>query len=240
MAKAGPARVSPLWIVSSFLCLTEVVAALAVTMTDGWVQGLLASFVVVFGSGVAAAYFYILWQRPDHLQLPADNGPKELVAAIEGGPRETLAAIEAAANDPANQGARYQLLDRTLDQTIKQLLILLDKGAQLPYMTPGRRRYEFGSRQKDWQSGIFDGRQFLKDLDGTGLVELVTTGSPSPTIQITKAGHAFAEWLVHEGRKADYFDCDLGGWGTPFDPFEALERNAPLDMPAATTVKTLA
>lgn len=232
MGKASPLqRLSPVWIVSLFLSVTEVVLGFAVINTAGWVQGLLAGFMVVFGLGVAAAFFYVLWHRPSHFNYAEDNGANEFIAAVKGGPKDTLDAIATIARDPTNHLALYQLLDSILDATIKQQLILLDKGAQLPFVTPCSFRYEFGTRQRDWKSGMFDGRQFLKELNGTGLIELATTGASPSRIQITKAGRAFAEWLVQEGKMAEYFDCDLGGWGTPFDPFETLNRRAAMEIP---------
>jgi hypothetical protein len=231
MVKASPTqRLSPLWIVSLFLSLTEVVLGFAVTRTDGWVQGLLAIFVVAFGLGVAAAFFYVLWHKPRHFYYAGDCGRKEFISAIRGGPREILTAIESVGNDPTDHTALYRFLDCVLDASIKQHLILLEKGAQLPYLTSCSFRYEFGTQQQDWKSGMLDGRRFQKGLDGTGLIEVVTAGGAPSKIQITKAGRKFVEWLVQEGRKAEYFDCDLGGWGTPFDPFEALNRTVAMDI----------
>src|SRR5687768_7294271 len=211
LGKASPLqRLSPIWIESLFLSVTVVVLGFAVINTAGWVQGLLASFMVVFGLGVAAAFLYVLWHRPNHFDYAADNGANEFIATVKGGPKDTLDAIATIARDPTNHPALYQLLDNTLDATTKQQLILLDKGAQLPFVMPSNLRYEFGTRQQDWTSGMFDGRKFLKGLNGTGLIELATTGAAPSRIQITEAGRAFADWLVQEGKMAEYFDCDLG------------------------------
>src|SRR5688500_3008350 len=101
LGKASPLqRLSPIWIVSLFLSVTEVVLGFAVINTAGWVQGLLASFMVVFGLGVAAAFLYVLWHRPKHFDYAADNGANEISGTVTGGPTDTLAEIASITEDP--------------------------------------------------------------------------------------------------------------------------------------------
>lgn len=63
---------NPLWIISLFLGLTEVVIGLSLTQADGWVQGMLATFCVALPVAVGACFVTILWRRPWLLYAPRD------------------------------------------------------------------------------------------------------------------------------------------------------------------------
>lgn len=86
---------TPLWVISIFVSLCEVVAGLAVTQAQGGVQVTLTVFVVVFPVLVAAAFFVILWKKPYVFYPPTEFGAganvSEYVQAI-GGPSPTQAA----------------------------------------------------------------------------------------------------------------------------------------------------
>lgn len=55
---------TPLWVISLFVSLTEVVTGLALTRASGPVQVALTTFVIGFPLLVASAFFLILWFRP--------------------------------------------------------------------------------------------------------------------------------------------------------------------------------
>jgi hypothetical protein len=65
-------RLTPLWIISLFVGLTEAVLAAAVTRTTGGVQVALTVFVIAFPLIIAGAFFAILWNRPLVLYAPTD------------------------------------------------------------------------------------------------------------------------------------------------------------------------
>ncbi len=77
---------TPLWVISLFISLTETVLGLAVTKTTGTVQVMLTVFVIVFPVMIAAAFFVLLWFRPHHLYAPSDysnvTGVREYVEAV--------------------------------------------------------------------------------------------------------------------------------------------------------------
>jgi hypothetical protein len=95
---------TPLWVISLFLSLTEVVLGVAATRTSGGVQVALVAFVIAFPTAVATAFFATLWSRPQVLYAPGDYGevrPSEFVTALRSTPpadtlfdsiRETLQA----------------------------------------------------------------------------------------------------------------------------------------------------
>lgn len=55
---------TPLWVISLFVSLTEVVTGIAVTRAEGGIQIALTAFVIAFPLLVASAFFYILWSKP--------------------------------------------------------------------------------------------------------------------------------------------------------------------------------
>lgn len=86
----GPRRsaMTPLWVISIFVSLCEVVAGLAVTQADGGIQLTLTVFVVTFPVLVAAAFFAILWRKPYVFYPPTEFGAgtkvSEYVQALAG------------------------------------------------------------------------------------------------------------------------------------------------------------
>lgn len=82
---------TPLKVIALFLSLTEVVLGAATTQTTGGIQVALTSFVIAFPTGVAAAFFAILWDRPWVLYHPADYGrPTDVEAFIMAQRRRPL------------------------------------------------------------------------------------------------------------------------------------------------------
>ena len=79
---------TPLWVISLFVSLCEVVAGLAVTQATGGVQVTLTVFVVSFPVLVAAAFFSILWKKPYVFYPPTEFGAgtnvSEYVQALGG------------------------------------------------------------------------------------------------------------------------------------------------------------
>jgi hypothetical protein len=79
---------TPLWVISLFVSLCEIVAGLAVTQATGGVQIALTVFVVSFPVLVAAAFFAILWKKPYVFYPPTEFGAgtnvSEYVQALGG------------------------------------------------------------------------------------------------------------------------------------------------------------
>jgi hypothetical protein len=86
----GPRRslMTPLWVISIFVSLCQVVAGLAVIQAEGGVQITLTVFVVVFPVLVAGAFFAILWKKPYVFYPPTEFGAganvSEYVQAFAG------------------------------------------------------------------------------------------------------------------------------------------------------------
>jgi hypothetical protein len=76
-------RLTPLWIISLFVGLTEAVLAAAVTQTTGGVQVALAGFVMVFPLLIATAFFAVLWYKPWVFYAPSEYGAIDPVLFVE-------------------------------------------------------------------------------------------------------------------------------------------------------------
>src|SRR3954447_3687588 len=79
MAKTAKPRrnrqaMTPLWLISIFLSLSESVTGLALTKASGEIQVALTAFVIVFPVLIAFAFFIILWTRPYVLYPPGEFG----------------------------------------------------------------------------------------------------------------------------------------------------------------------
>lgn len=102
----SPRVMNPLWIISLFLGLAQATVGIAATQANGWVQGLLAVFAVVFPSAVATTFFMILWKRPYLLYAPRDypdqpslkdyRAQMEYTATVSSASDRSLANVEAA------------------------------------------------------------------------------------------------------------------------------------------------
>lgn len=86
--KAARSSMTPLWVISLFVSLSEIMTSLAVTRAEGGVQVALTVFVVVFPILVAAAFFTILWKKPYVFYPPTEFGAStnvsEYVQALAG------------------------------------------------------------------------------------------------------------------------------------------------------------
>src|SRR5690242_9171004 len=67
-------RLTPLWIISLFVSLTETVAGIAATQVSGSIQIAFTAFAIGFAVLVAVAFFLILWNRPYVFYSPTEFG----------------------------------------------------------------------------------------------------------------------------------------------------------------------
>ena len=65
---------TPLWVISIFVSLTEVVLGVAASQTTGGIQVALVSFAMVFPLLIAGAFFACLWARPWVFYPPSEYG----------------------------------------------------------------------------------------------------------------------------------------------------------------------
>lgn len=65
---------TPLWVISLFLSLTEAVLSIALINTSGGIQVALTAFVLFFPIIIAIGFFLILWFKPHHMYAPTEYG----------------------------------------------------------------------------------------------------------------------------------------------------------------------
>ena len=65
---------TPLWVISLFVSLSEATLGVAVTQTTGLIQATLTIFVVLFPVLIAAGFFAVLWQKPYAFYPPSEYG----------------------------------------------------------------------------------------------------------------------------------------------------------------------
>jgi hypothetical protein len=99
LAKIGVSTATtPLWVISLFVTLTEVMTGVAATQTSGGVQVALTAFIIIFPSLIASAFFWFLWKRPHHLYSPSEYQGTEIrayVDAMVGPVKGELVQVEA-------------------------------------------------------------------------------------------------------------------------------------------------
>jgi hypothetical protein len=90
LEKPSARRLTPLWVISIFVSLTEVVLSVAATRVTGGVQVALVAFVIVFPTLIAGAFFACLWWKPWVFYPPAEYGRsttvQQYVDALQGKP----------------------------------------------------------------------------------------------------------------------------------------------------------
>jgi hypothetical protein len=224
--KSVPIKITPLWIVATFVTLTETVLGVAVTQVTGGVQVALTCFVIIFAVLVASAFFAILWSRPYVFYSPSEYGetdPRGFIDAMRGRlPDQIAQQIEEAEAMPQDEAAQFALIDGLIDDAIRQHLILMrEKMVSIPITEYFVVRFETGKANGSWMSGGISGTEIVKKVGGSGLVSIDVTG---PSVKLTEMGIRFASWLVEKGRRNDYYASKLGGWG-------AVKR--PEDIPSA-------
>lgn len=118
-----PRVLNPLWIIALFLGLSETTVGVAAAQSDGWVQGLLAVFAVVFPLLVSATFFAILWQRPEVLYAPGDFPQHVPVSTyVDGMRRRSWGSAET--------------LQEVVGDTLRQVLPAALEGAAVPAQSP--------------------------------------------------------------------------------------------------------
>ena len=79
-----PVKMTPLWVISLFLSLTEVISGIAATQTTGNLQAVLVWFVIIFPFLVACMFFVLLWFRPWTFYPPSEYPNVDVLQAFRG------------------------------------------------------------------------------------------------------------------------------------------------------------
>ena len=205
-------RITPLWVVASFVTFTEVTLGYAVTKVLGGVQISLTIFVIAFALLVAGAFFSILWNRPWVFYAPSEYGdvnPKEFMSAMRDAPmvEAQVDLANSLQENPNDLEVRFQIVDAMADAPqIQSIIFMHETGKDIPRYTP----YVYEFKDGSCGSGAFG---FSRDrFEGTGMVH---SAGDNRFYTLTPHGHTFAEWLIKKGRKCEFFWTNAGSWGTP-------------------------
>ncbi|HEX8773715.1 MAG TPA: hypothetical protein VF735_08890 [Pyrinomonadaceae bacterium] len=83
-AKPSTTRsLTPLWVVSLFVSLTETVLGIGVIQTTGGIQIALTVFVMIFPLLIAGAFFGILWHKPYVFYSPSEYAQQDVRQYVE-------------------------------------------------------------------------------------------------------------------------------------------------------------
>jgi len=214
MNKNPPSKITPLWIIASFVSFTEVVLGIAVTQVDGGIQIALTAFVITFPLLVASAFFLILWFKTGVFYPPSEYGntdPMKYVSAMKGASSiETqIATVKRVEENPDDKESKFDLIYSLSDELDWQFLILMhERKIEIPRSSV--YVYEFANSScGTGQLSIF-GDKFR--LEGTGIVEPTAGGRE---LRLTKEGSEFVEYILRKGKKASFFWTPYGHWGKP-------------------------
>lgn len=89
-----PAKMTPLWVISLFVFLTEAILVVAATQMTGNHQTALVSFVIIFPFLVAGMFFVMLWYKKENLYAPSEYPNLEVLEAFRGGSISTVKKTE--------------------------------------------------------------------------------------------------------------------------------------------------
>lgn len=210
---------SPLWIIGLFIIFAQGTASLAAVRITGWEQSALVIFVISYSSGVTLIFFLFLWCKPENFYAPsefADINPDDFVNALKGLPEGTKEAAINYSRNPEEIKYQFELIDSLLDESDKQHLIFMRENngfLDISNTTDAGTTHSFDLLSTDeniMQSGRFSPSRFSSRLEGTDLINI---SADKMQINLSQKGKKFTDWLMDNGKKAESFKTDMGGWG---------------------------
>lgn len=122
---------TPLWVISLFVSLTEAVLGIGVIQTNGAIQIALTVFVIVFPLLVAGGFFTVLWNKPYVFYSPTEYGQQNVREYVEAMQRRVL-----------NEGELYNRLRQTIRSTLTSDEIIIELSDAISRVTGERLREE--------------------------------------------------------------------------------------------------
>src|SRR5947208_262877 len=121
-------RMTPIWVISLFLALTEMIVGIAVTKATGGIQIALTAFAIGFPIFIAIAFFLILWHRPYVLYPPTDYANADVQKFVEAMQRRqtdqnrTLELVENTMRSTASSPDAQRVVETALKRVKEQML----------------------------------------------------------------------------------------------------------------------
>jgi uncharacterized protein YbaP (TraB family) len=112
---------TPLWVISLFLTLTETMLGVGVIQTSGGIQVALTVFVLVFPLLVACAFFGILWFKPYVFYTPYEFGSAADAATFIDAISRDAKTIHEKVTQVASAAEQIEALRLELENKAKEL-----------------------------------------------------------------------------------------------------------------------
>lgn len=101
---------TPLWVISLFVSLTEIVVSYSLPESSGYVKIALTGFSIIYPILIAGGFFYVLWHRFYVFWPPSEFG----------NPVDFLRIIDALRTKNINQKNIHDILKDVIDETLKK------------------------------------------------------------------------------------------------------------------------
>jgi hypothetical protein len=122
---------------------------------------------------------------------------------------------------------QFQMISDLLELVSHQFFILMHEKnlsvrRESNFFEPGIR-FEYINTRRSNGAGEFSVNSFCQKLADAGLLQI----DLRQNVTLTPRGHEFAQWLLDNGKKVEYFHSNVGSWGNKPEGFEVLSAFGP-------------
>jgi len=128
-----------------------------------------------------------------------------------------------------DENTTFQIIHDLLDNAPEQFIIWMHENKKTMMRQPRYFglgfKYEYSMKNHSGGQGGFSIDELCNKLPDAGLLQANLRNE----VSLTQRGHSFAQWLIDNGHKADYFRSDVGQWGQlpPGGGFRWPQQHAP-------------
>ena len=199
---------TPLWVISLFVSLTEAVTGIAVTQATGGIQIALTTFVIAFPVLVASAFFAILWNRPYVLYPPTEFATGVDVTKYVGAMKSKVEVVEADFQaEIANLRGIVDLESGSNQQRLDEMEKLLSDISKQTQAT----KQSFKEYKKSIDKELLETQRVRSNFDENSKyrIHVVSVTENPPNKEQDQELALFANLLQKAGYKTS-----IGGWGS--------------------------